>query len=133
MAWLAELSFSYSTALTKVSMLIFHRRLMARSSNKYIIGAIYVAIGFTIVYAIAVVIFLCFICTPLDASWKSMNREYSQPYQCGHRGVYDPMWGAISVASDVYAIILPMFLVKSLQVTLKQKIALSALFGCGIL
>lgn len=132
-AFFSELIFTYCTVLIKISILIFHRRLILRSENRLLLYAIYFAIGFTIAYAIGLTMYLIFICSPTAASWKSLNILYSQPYTCGYRGVLDPIWGVLSVASDIYAIVLPELFIRKLQVTLKQKLALSFIFGCGLL
>ncbi|KAF2097809.1 hypothetical protein NA57DRAFT_56991 [Rhizodiscina lignyota] len=131
-AWLSEFFFTFSTVFSKMSILVFHRRLVSRTSNKYMKWAIYAAMGFTIVYLLSFVAFLTFICSPTNASWKSLNISYNEPYKCAYRGIFDPMWGIVSVVSDVYAIVLPEILVKRLQIKLRQKLILAVLFGCGI-
>lgn len=132
-AFIGEAVFTYSTALIKISILIFHRRLIIRSENRVLLWAIWAAIGFTIAYSVGLTMYLLFICSPISASWKSLNILYTQPYKCGYRGYLDPMWGVLSVASDIYAIVLPELFIRKLQVTWKQKLALSFIFGCGLL
>lgn len=89
-------------------------------------------IVFTIVYLFSFVLFLSAVCSPTNASWKSLNINYNKPYKCADRGIFDPMWGVVSVISDAYAIVLPELLVKRLQISFRQKIVLWVVFGCGI-
>ncbi|KAF2672564.1 hypothetical protein BT63DRAFT_130797 [Microthyrium microscopicum] len=132
-AWISEILFLASNCLTKLSVLHFQRRLIQRTHNPIILRAIDLGIAFTIVYFFAFVLFLMFACSPTNASWKSMNINYNQPYKCVHRNVIDPMVGALSAVSDVYALIVPEILIYKLRMERKKKVVLYIIFGSGLI
>jgi hypothetical protein len=123
--------FLTSNCLTKISILLFYRRLVDRSYSKNLQNLIYVAIGFTVLFFIAFFLYLLLVCKPVDASWKSLDIGYATPYTCSSRKIPDIMVGVISVFSDVYALIIPEVVVYRLRVERRKKIVLFALFGMG--
>jgi len=131
--WLAENCFITSTCLTKVSILLFHRRLMTRTYSHKLMWAIQAAIIFTTLFWMSAVLFLWLQCTPLDAAWKSVDISYPETYQCARRDITDPLVGALSVVSDAYTLVLPELLIRELKMSHKQKVVLYAVFGSGLL
>ena len=95
--------------------------------------AIYGAIAFSIIYLTAYLLFLVLICSPTSATWLSLNITYTHHYKCGQRKVADPLVGALSVFSDVYALVIPQIVVSSMKLPWRQKIALNAVFSTGLL
>jgi hypothetical protein len=132
-AWAAEGLFLTSTCLTKISILLFYRRLVDRSYSKRIQNVIYGLIALTAVYYFAFFSFLLFACEPVSASWKSLNIGYAIPYKCSSRKTMDILVGTISVISDAYVLIIPELVVYRLKMQRKKKIVLFALFGSGTL
>jgi hypothetical protein len=130
-AWAAEGLFLTSTCLTKVSILLFYRRLVDRSYSKRIQNVIYGFIALTAVYFFAFLFFLLFACDPVSAAWKSLDIGYAVSYKCSSRKTMDILAGAISVISDAYVLIIPELVVYRLNLGRKKKIVLFALFGSG--
>jgi hypothetical protein len=130
-AWASEGFFLASSCLTKVSILLFYRRLVNRSYSKRIQNVIYGLIAFTAVYFVVFVFFLIFVCDPVSASWQSLNLGYAVPYKCSSRRFMDTLAGAVSVISDAYVLIIPELVVYRLKMERKKKIVLFALFGSG--
>jgi hypothetical protein len=122
-----------STCLSKLSILSFQRRLLQRTHNPRYTRAIDCAIIFTIIFWFSFWMFLLLSCTPTEAAWKSMNVGYDKPYKCRHRNIPDPMVGILSVASDIYALIIPELLIYRLRLERKTKIILYFVFGSGLL
>ncbi|KAF2419045.1 hypothetical protein EJ08DRAFT_44725 [Tothia fuscella] len=132
-AWSAEALFLTSTCLTKVSILLFYRRIMERSYSRTIQWAIYVAIASTVIYFFAFFTILVFACTPVDSAWKSMNLLYRKPYHCVNRREMDALAGVFSVVSDAYALAIPQIVISKLQMQRKQKVVLYCIFSSGLI
>lgn len=130
---MGEVCFFISTSLTKISILLFYRRLVDRAYGRVMQWAIYAAIAFSIAYLAGFLLFLVFVCSPTSAVWNSLDITYSQPYKCVSRRVADPLAGALSVFSDVYSLAIPEVVVSSMRLPWRQKIALYGIFSTGLL
>lgn len=100
--------------------------------SKGLLYASWVGIAFNTVYGIVFIVMLCTNCMPLDAYWKSYDLNYNGPYKCKRPGESVTVSGALSAASDFYAVILPYFAVRDLQIPKRQKYGLYAVFGFGL-
>lgn len=125
--------FLFCSALTKFSILVFQRKLIARTNNPWIRHAVDAAIVFTALYLVAFVLVLLLVCSPTSASWESLDITYTKPYHCVNRRVIDPLVGALNVFSDVYALVIPELVIARLQMGRTQKIVLYVIFGSGLL
>jgi len=125
--------FLLSTSCTKISILLFYRRLVDRSYSKWIQRGIYLAIGFTVVYLLVFTLFLAFFCSPSTAAWQSLDLSYNKTYRCADRAIADPLVGFVSAFSDIYAIAIPEIVVSRLKMPRRQKIVLYAVFGAGLI
>ena len=133
MAWLNELSFLLSTSCTKVSVLLFYRRLVEGTFSKRWKWATIVAIVFTICYCLAFILTLVFNCRPTEAYWKAFSFDYNVDYHCTNTKVLNPASGVMSVVSDLYSVILPMGMLRHFNTDRRKKIALNAVFSLGLL
>ncbi|KAK4508404.1 hypothetical protein PRZ48_002142 [Zasmidium cellare] len=133
--WAAEIAFITSTCCTKVSVLLFFRRLTQGTFNKIWKYATLAAIAFTISYGVAFILILIFNCTPTAAYWKSYSPAWSttHTYHCTDTQILNPIQGALSVITDFYSVILPMGMLRTLSTTKRQKWALNAVFSLGLL
>jgi hypothetical protein len=131
--WLIELSFLLNNAVCKISILLVYRQISARSQNRLFIKLTWAAIGFTIYYMVGFLLELFFVCRPLVSYWKSYNPTYKDKYTCGSEQAPVVAQAAVSVFSDVYASVLPVLLVRKLQITRRQRIGMYALFSGGLL
>ncbi|KIW03331.1 uncharacterized protein PV09_05543 [Verruconis gallopava] len=131
-ALLAEIAFLISTCATKISILLFYRRLVNGSFSKLLQWSIYVGIAFIVAYLLTFTIFLGVFCSPSSASWQSLDLSYMKPYKCVDRAIVDPLVGIISAASDIYAIVIPEIIVKKLKLPQRRKVILYVIFGAGL-
>ena len=133
MAWTSELAFLVSTCCTKVSVLLFYRRLVRGTYNKIwrwmTVGAIYLTIGYGLGFIIALVLN----CRPTNAYWKSLSLTYTGEYTCTDTRILNPISGALSVLSDFYAVVLPMGMLHNFDIDRRKKIALYSVFSLGLL
>lgn len=126
--WIAEILFLISTCCTKVSVLLFYRRLVEGTYTKSWKYATIAAILFTIAYCVAFTIVLIFNCTPTDAYWRSYNPTYHEKFTCLDTTVANPLSGVLSVISDFYSVLLPCLMLRRFDAPRRQKIALNVIF-----
>ncbi|KAK4997559.1 hypothetical protein LTR66_003038 [Elasticomyces elasticus] len=131
--WLAEVSFLISTCSTKISVLLFYRRMVLGSYSKKWKWATWVAIAFCAAYCLAFILTLFLICSPLDAYWKAFDLTYTGKYHCANTSVSNPFVGTLSVVTDIYSVVLPGILLRNLRIPIQQKIGLNIIFGLGAL
>lgn len=133
MAWLSEVAFLTSTCATKVSVLLFYRRLVRGSYNRMwrwlTLGAIY----FTVLYGVGLIFALIFNCRPTNAYWKSLSITYTGDYTCTDTRWLNGVSGILSVLSDFYAVLLPMGILHKFDIDRRKKIALYTVFSFGLL
>lgn len=132
-AFLAEIAFLISTCCTKVSILLFYRRLTEGTYNRKWKWATVAAIVFTIVFCLAFMLVLIFQCRPTEAYWKSLTFTYTQDFKCSNTKILNPISGSLSVVSDFYSVLLPMAMTRHFDIDRRKKIALNAVFSLGLL
>ncbi|GAB7366365.1 hypothetical protein MBLNU230_g8164t1 [Neophaeotheca triangularis] len=136
-AWLAQVFFLTSSCATKISILLFYRRMAVDVERKWQF-AIWGAMAFTALYCLGFFLAYCLICQPLEAYWRSYDYEWaaSTPHHCADAGThFNPAIGSFSVISDLYAVLLPCIMLSryDLQINFRQKLALNAIFATGAL
>lgn len=94
--------------------------------------------GFTTfigIYAFIFILMAFVACHPMDAFWKKMNPEWAltHKYKCFNEGADFIASTVISVVEDCVVCILPLLVVRRLQMPKKQKFALAGIFGVGFL
>ena len=132
-AWVVECFFLLGNACTKTSILLSYRRISARSHSTWFIRLTWAAIAFTIIYTVALGLELVFVCRPFVSYWRSYDPDYTENYTCGNEQIPIVFSAAASVFSDIYASILPMLLVQTLQLSSRQRLGLYLLFSAGLL
>jgi hypothetical protein len=132
-AWATEILFLTSLCLTKISVLLFFRRLIDRTHSPWISKAIWGAVVFTVAYFFAFFFFLVFACDPVNAAWKSLNITWVGKYKCADRHVVDPLNGVFSVFSDAYSMAIPLMIVSRLTMPGNRKVVLHIVFCCGLI
>ncbi|KAK5111159.1 hypothetical protein LTR62_005359 [Meristemomyces frigidus] len=133
LAWLTELFFTVSSCATKISVLLFYRRLTKGTISKRWKGATIGAIVFTAAYGLALILALVFNCRPTNAYWKVYSDHYHEDYTCSDTKAINPLAGALSVFSDFYAVFLPMLMLRHFDIPHRQKVALNLVFSLGLL
>jgi hypothetical protein len=131
-AWWAELCFVTSTGCTKVSILLFYRRMTAATMQTKFLYVIFGAIVFIVAYTIAFDLVLFVGCRPLSAYWDSVLPTYTQPYVCYDEGATLPASSIISIITDIIVLALPCSVVWHMQMPFQQKLTLSVVFGVGL-
>jgi hypothetical protein len=133
--WLGEFSFLVCGGCTKVSILLFYRRLVNGTYSARYKWLIWFAIAFTVAYSFTFCVVLLANCTPTKAYWMAFDFKYAltQDYQCMDTSVINAMAGVCAAISDVYSVALPCILTWQLNSVPKaQKIALFGIFSLGL-
>jgi hypothetical protein len=130
-AWAAQILFILGTTCTKISILLFYRRLTAGALPKTFLYVIYAIIAFITTYAIAFGFVLLVGCRPLDAYWYSALPTYTEEYSCYNEGAAAPAASIISVITDIIVVSLPCYVVLGMMMPIRQKLTLFVIFGVG--
>jgi hypothetical protein len=132
-AWAAQLFFMLGTTCTKISILLFYRRLTSGALPRTFLYIIYSNIAFITAYAIAFGSVLFFGCRPLDAYWYSALPTYTEEYSCYDEGTAVPIAAIISVITDIIVVSLPCYVVLGMTMHIRQKMTLFVVFGIGFM
>ncbi|RMZ87538.1 hypothetical protein DV736_g5229, partial [Chaetothyriales sp. CBS 134916] len=123
--WVSELCIILSLSFTKISVLLFYRRLSVSFSRGFFI-AVWVGIIYNILFAISFLLAICLMCRPIEAWWLNFDpvwvAEHAHSVTCGKERVMEPISGILSSVSDTYTALLPMILISRLDLPSKQKI-----------
>jgi hypothetical protein len=130
--WLTEILFLCSLCCTKISVLLFFRRLGSKSYCRTLSWAINGGVLFIIAYWLAFFFFFIFACDPVEAAWKSMNVTWPVRYKCVSKKIADPLNGILSVFTDIYAIAITVVILSQLSLPRSRKAMLYIVFGCGL-
>lgn len=131
-----EIVYLWATAFTRVSILLFYRRLGGTVSPVFK-RTVYAAIAFVVLFCVAFNIVAFTTCKPLNAYWNMGNGFWQLAnegkYHCADEGAVVVTCAAISMVQDFLVCILPMTLFWHLRIFLAQKLSLAGIFGVGFL
>ncbi|ETI22921.1 hypothetical protein G647_04715 [Cladophialophora carrionii CBS 160.54] len=132
--WISEWLFVLAGTAIKTSVLLFYQRLSVKF-NKGFLVATWLGIVYNVLYLLAFTLTLLLICRPVDAYWNSFDQKWAATHNfyCAKEGASIPAAVALSTFGDLYSTLLPLLLVFSLKLPLKQSLALYGLFGLGFL
>jgi hypothetical protein len=133
-----ELLYMFSTVATKISILLFYRRLIPETVSQKFRWAVYAAISSILIYWIIFIVLIFTRTHPLYADWM-----LGDPFwEAEHPGVIDYQLseGAILTASAIISSIqdfmvcfMPMTIFWNMTIPKRQRIALGAIFAVGFL
>lgn len=128
-----------STSFTKISILCFHRRLIRNTYSTIFMWNIFVAITIIVVYTVVIITLTLRACTPMESIWMRFSPAWAatHKFQChGTRFSATQISyaaGIISVVTDLYTVLLPLWFFAHLRITRRQRVGLMAIFGGGFL
>jgi hypothetical protein len=128
--WTAQFCYTITLSLTKISVLLFYRRLSVSFTKAFMI-ATWVGIAYNALYLIGFVLLFLLFCRPIQAYWMEFDPKWPQThsYKCGSEQIAEPMSGILSTVGDLYSALLPMILIGRLLMPTRQKWALYILFS----
>ena len=129
------MSFVLSTVCTKISVLLFYRRMIKDTIATRWLWALRAALAFTTCYGIAITVAYFCACQPLDALWRAFDPAYDKPYACIDGESLVVTAGVLSVVSDLLAVAIPCLMLRhyDLDASYRQKVALNATFAAGLM
>jgi hypothetical protein len=134
-----EIVYITATGLTKISILLFYRRIVDSSIPKWLKWIARASILFVVMYMVTWTVAILLGCRPLDSYWLAINVGWRKSnvrgvdWQCYNEGVSTAVANAVSIIQDFLTCSIPMFIFWRLQMSRQRKIALAILFGVGYL
>ncbi|USW55931.1 hypothetical protein Slin15195_G092500 [Septoria linicola] len=132
--WVAQVLFVAATVCTKLSVLLFHRRMIKETVDPRWLWALRAAFAFTSCYGVGVILAYMLTCRPLNALWLAYDPTYTGEYSCASGTNIAVVAGVLSVVSDIIAVLLPCLMLNhyNLNISRKQSIVLNATFCLGL-
>jgi hypothetical protein len=123
--------YTTTNAITKISILLFYRRLTKgtlSTTYRYMLSAAIVSVS---LYWLAFTIALLAGCAPFSAFWNQINPLWQTKYRCVDEPKVIIAASIVSVSQDFMCCFLPVILFWKLQISRKKKLALMGLFAVG--
>jgi hypothetical protein len=121
--------------LVKVSILLFYRRMNSRVVTRTFRIATWINIILIAMYVVSFILVLFLTCEPFTAFWDQFDLArvaQGYTYKCGVDEGADLLAASIiSAVQDAVVAFLPTILYWNLQIPVRQKIALGAIFALG--
>jgi hypothetical protein len=134
-----EATYLLSSAFTKISILLFYRRLSIGTLSPVFHWMVRLAIGFVILGTAGYELAIFLSCRPLEAFWMKVNVTWARSnavgvdYYCFNEAADLISATAMSIVHDFIACFMPLVLFWTLKMATRQKIALAAIFFVGFL
>lgn len=127
----AQILFFWAATLNKMSLLAFYKRLTGPVTSLWYRWCIVLGLAFHKAMLLAYFIVAVSGCKPLSAFWTSLATYYS--HTCINVGVYMLSFSIITIFLDPLLLLMPIPIVWTLQLSLKQRIAVLTLFAIGFI
>jgi hypothetical protein len=127
------------TSCTKVSILLFYRRLVDGMFSRRLKWSLWGAILFVVLYTVIFTAYTLALCTPIRSFWEALDPTYRGAHKCiSPRGIQVSaiVISAMSVMTDFVAVTLPavlLFTKTQIIFSRSQRIALFVIFCFGYL
>lgn len=128
MYFIFEVLYTLTLGMIKISICFLYIRIFSNSTLRKVLW------GTQIFNSLLIVAFLCADfgqCRPLSYFWNAWDQEHSG--SCFNINAMAYAHSAINIALDIWMLILPATQVWKLNMSLKNKLAVSAMFSIGIL
>lgn len=121
------------TGFTKISILLFVKRMIGRSTNIWMYRALWFNIIFVALTTICFEISLFVECRPFHAFWHQVDIAWasSNEYYCVNEGKKLLAAGIISVVQDFIVTTLPLIVIWDLRLPAAKKLGIAAIFAAG--
>jgi hypothetical protein len=133
--WVLALCNQLANIGIKISILLFIKKLIARTNRRWLHWAISLTIVFVATSNGIYSILNWVECIPLDAWWNRMDLEWTitHEYKCWGESFITVSAGFFNLIQDFIVATLPVFVVWDLQIARSQKASIITLFGLGYL
>jgi hypothetical protein len=126
-----RLLYTVALGFVKSSILIFYLRLDPRKSTR---RTVYALMGFVGSFSFITFFFLAFVCVPPSLFWD-LEAQQASPEKCLSQSIQQMFFnlnGVCNIVQDVSMYLLPIPMLWSLQMPLRQKFAMGALLSVGL-
>ena len=123
--WIASLEYSAAITLMKAAVLLQYRRVFPLPNFQRRCDMF---LAFVFVWAMTGALGTLLICLPIERNWDALA-----PTNCGKRVYFWEVYAILHVITDVFILILPLPLLKTLPLPRMQKAVLTGVFCLGFL
>lgn len=130
-----EMLYLFATALIKVSILCFYRRLASGAISKTFLYCVQCLIAVFFLHTVIFFFVIVFSYTPIEAYWHIFDVPWrlKNTLKSLDEGAILVSVTTTGTIQDVLVCTLPIFLVWNLQIPRRQRIGLVVLFGAGLM
>lgn len=82
--WLSQYCVIIGSSSTKISILLFYRRLAANSYTKSFLWAVRLGILYNALYCFGFMLYIVVECRPLVAYWQKFSTQWNEKFTCGN-------------------------------------------------
>lgn len=118
---------------SKLSILVFYRRLITRISNRRFRITNIALMTFLCLGTIAISIAQIIPCNPVHAYWNSSDKNWKGKYTCWKGSQLSDSTAAFSITTDFLITVFPLWFMRNLQMSLNRKWPLVLVFSLGFL
>jgi hypothetical protein len=131
LAFAYQLLYLITLLFTKLSLLLFYRRLLGPNTGGRLIPVIYATMGILVMYTVIALFLLIFQCKPVRAYWTpEIHTKYCPSWEGGLRRLYFGVL-VVSVGSDFWVLGMPVFIVWKLNISRWKKLGCVVVFSLG--
>ena len=123
--------YTTTNTLTKISILLFYRRLTSGTLSSVYRWMLIGAIWFVLAYFLSFSIALFAGCSPFAAFWRQIDPLWDQDWKCADEPKVIIAASIVSIVQDFICCFMPVILFWRLQVSRTKKFALMGVFGIG--
>jgi hypothetical protein len=130
--WLSQGAFLLSTSLTKISVLMFFRRLEP-PCTKALRSIIYGFIACTAAFTVGCLLTPVLLCHPTADYWRIPDPHQAPERSCASQHAFYPLQGSLETFSTFYSILIPVLVLRNLPMSQFQRQGLRAISLGGLL
>ncbi|KAK8084247.1 hypothetical protein PG997_005518 [Apiospora hydei] len=116
--------YNVGLCLIKVSILLQYRRIFTQKLTQWMSGGL---LGFILAWTVTLSVLLPLVCYPVDKFW-----EPALPGSCVDQLAVWYVMAGVNIITDFAIFVIPLPVIKSLQLPTKQKMLLVVVFGLGL-
>lgn len=122
------------TTLIKISILCFYRRITGSLTNTFV-WCVRGSVAFCILYGVTFIFLIAFTCHPANGFFHIFDLTWRLQHElkCRNEGAVIVAAAAVSTVQDFIIALLPIFLIRKLQLPKTQKFALCGIFGLSLM
>jgi hypothetical protein len=126
-----ELIYQAVATSTKLSILYFYLRVFPFAVFPALRIAIYSTMAITVAWGVSLTVPYIFQCTPISYMWEGPTMSLLRPGSCINLSAYAWSNGALSIALDLWLMVLPFPELAKLRLEWRKKLQVIGMFALG--